>query len=507
MLTAALTVLLLGTAYAAPVNSTGPRIWSISSLTNATHNTETSSWWHSNPNSRGTSELLISCFSTLFFAAWTSYHPNIPTKDSRFAIATKRLKWIFLAAFVPEIVFWRAFAQRWAARRLMVQINQLGAECYASSQDGQNQSLDPRVAGAQLRAKTFPFGRGPFATVKELEAEKSRPVFTKWTMKQAFFAVSGGLAVESTSWYPREKIFFTPKGVLQLARAGLLPRLSKEQIEDKSSGNAFAKTVACLQAGWFAVQFFVRITQGLPVSLLEIHTLLHLVSAYAIYTVWFEKGYDIGRPIFVEDERVVDMAAFFALETFACHPTNVEDDKLWTDGSTRRCEPWSCSHRSDVSMDHASEAQAYPMGPEFSWRLVNWIYHDMRENAKRPETDAEKIKAQSLRAQRAVLRLRKRNVHIYWRDARLRHEMGWRELDSSIKHFGFNDGPYATTDVGGYCFALFGISLANDLPQGMQQSLEPWTRMISTLTRTGDQSIPTLLPSSNADAVIPQKAA
>lgn len=120
---------LLGLSLQAPVNTT------ISTQpSQPTRNASASAqpipdWFHTNPRERGTVDLLISCFTTLFFAAWTSYHPNIPTSDSSFAIFVTRLKWIVLAAFVPEVVLWRALVQIWAARRLLVQINKLGDQC------------------------------------------------------------------------------------------------------------------------------------------------------------------------------------------------------------------------------------------------------------------------------------------------------------------------------------------------------------------------------------------
>lgn len=99
-----------------------------------------SNWWHGNPTTRGTLDLLISCFSTLFLAAWTSYHPNIPSSDSVFAMTIVRLKWVLLAAFMPEIVFWRALAQVWEARRLKMQIEKLGKQSFAG-RTGDNVSI------------------------------------------------------------------------------------------------------------------------------------------------------------------------------------------------------------------------------------------------------------------------------------------------------------------------------------------------------------------------------
>ena len=137
--------------------------------------------------------------------------------------------------------------------------------------------------------------------------------FEPWTTTQAFYAVIGGFAVKSTSFWKKPYITLTPAGIMELAKMGLLPQLSKEEIEDKSKADTIAKALICIQAGWFFVQSMTRLANGLPLTLLEIHTLTHVGCALGMYLLWFKKPYNVSRPTLCEDPRVVDLVALFAL--------------------------------------------------------------------------------------------------------------------------------------------------------------------------------------------------
>lgn len=207
------------------------------------------------------------------------------------------------------------------------------------------------------------------------------------------------------------------------------------------------------------MQLVARLAQSLPVSLLEIHTLVHVFCALAIYGMWWEKAYDISKPLYSDDERVIDMAAFFALEGRGAHPTNDESlDKDWTDGDAQKCELWMCTHRSEVMLEHAIDAHADPMNTHHLWCKVKYVARRifLRKKQKR-DVKVEAAKEQVLRAKRAILRLRNRNMHIYWRDSKA----GMSRLCWNEKGILFNEGPYATSDVGNS--AIRGYLDQNDL--------------------------------------------
>ena len=130
--------------------------------------------------------------------------------------------------------------------------------------------------------------------------------------------MAGGYAVNMSSVWARSPAIFTPAGMIELAKAGLLPELSEEEVEDKSKASMVAKVFVCVQAGWFCIQSIARLANGLPLTLLEIHTLTHVACAFGMYFLWFKKPYDVGRPSICEDPLAIDLVALFTLGTDNC---------------------------------------------------------------------------------------------------------------------------------------------------------------------------------------------
>ena len=79
--------------------------------------------------------------------------------------------------------------------------------------------------------------------------------------------------------------------------------ITEKSIKDKSKADRYAKTFVCLQALWFCLQFFTRIAQNLPVSLIELNTLAHSLCALMIYVFWWSKPLDILEPMTVPTGR------------------------------------------------------------------------------------------------------------------------------------------------------------------------------------------------------------
>ena len=75
------------------------------------------------------------------------------------------------------------------------------------------------------------------------------------------------------------------KGVILLVEIGLLPSLSEQDVQDRSKADAIAKSISCLQATWFFVQGLARVCSGLSLTLLELHTMTHIVCALVMYAI------------------------------------------------------------------------------------------------------------------------------------------------------------------------------------------------------------------------------
>jgi hypothetical protein len=100
----------------------------------------------------------------------------------------------------------------------------------------------------------------------------------------------------------------TPHGVLELARMELErkndeywrnPPITSREVEDKSNTNTLARLLIVWQALWMVVQVISRHAEGLPVSLLELHTCLHTFCAVVMFFTWWRKPTDIEVPTVV----------------------------------------------------------------------------------------------------------------------------------------------------------------------------------------------------------------
>lgn len=85
------------------------------------------SGWVSQPDGRGTLDIIWLCFSTIFVATWTVLHLNVPAPEESFGrVQIRKVKWLVAAIVVPEVVTVAAFAQRVAAKRELQLVQDLG---------------------------------------------------------------------------------------------------------------------------------------------------------------------------------------------------------------------------------------------------------------------------------------------------------------------------------------------------------------------------------------------
>lgn len=237
---------------------------------------------------------------------------------------------MIVAILVPEVVLYCAWEQWCATRKLRREINQLGEDAFnvrePQSKHLYGDSCDAcpdtyAVDGSVHSEASSEYGLDVLFDESNVDAEegvvgKSRKEEKKmeiWSMEQAFFALSGGFAVDSTTFSPHPRLTLTPSGLLVLAKLGILPNENPDVISDKSKADYVAKVLVCIQAGWFLVQCIARLIQKLPLTLLELHVLAHVLCAFAMYLLWIEKPYDVGTPILCKNEEVEDLAALFAL--------------------------------------------------------------------------------------------------------------------------------------------------------------------------------------------------
>ena len=88
--------------------------------------TETAPAWVPGPSGRGTGSVLYSCVFTLGLCVWTALHLNIPPHgEGSWARWLRKVKWLLIALFAPEVVLYTAWYQFYHARLLVRRLNKL----------------------------------------------------------------------------------------------------------------------------------------------------------------------------------------------------------------------------------------------------------------------------------------------------------------------------------------------------------------------------------------------
>lgn len=149
--------------------------------------------WISQPDHRGTFDVVVSCIITIVFCAWSFMCVNIPSRtEGYWDIFWDKLHLFCLGMLGPEFVFILALGQYRSARACVETFAGLG--------------------------------------------------YKNWTMKHAFFAGMGGLVLQSPEWSPFP---ITADQLLYLVSKGYIsyPEISKASIDDRDKSASLSRFV------------------------------------------------------------------------------------------------------------------------------------------------------------------------------------------------------------------------------------------------------------------------
>ena len=251
--------------------------------------------WVEDPDGRGTVTILTSCLLTLGLCVWSAMHLDIPPRRvSQLGLWFLYFKWSLIGVLGPELVVYVAWRQLNSARAL-------------------KQELEKKVKPSNKKQDDLE------------ERALTQPNERDFALIQGFFGSMGGYAFdlgpgcdkELASCMPSNlsRLTVTAKGVVFLAQCGLLPEISREEIQDKNKADHLAKTVVCIQAGWFLAQTFARAAQHLHVTLLEVNTLGHVICALFVYLLWWNKPSMIYEPVYLTGDWVPSVCSYMYMSS------------------------------------------------------------------------------------------------------------------------------------------------------------------------------------------------
>ena len=126
-------------------------------------------------------------------------------------------------------------------------------------------------------------------------------------MTYCFYATMGGFTVDVSNLHNTWKQpILTADAIIELAQRGIFFDIATNSINDKSKADLLAKGLIICQVSWLVVQSIARAYAQLPLSLLEVHTMVHVVCAVIMYLLWWWKPKDVGS------STLVDVASYQA---------------------------------------------------------------------------------------------------------------------------------------------------------------------------------------------------
>ncbi|KAI8677817.1 hypothetical protein NCS55_00499700 [Fusarium keratoplasticum] len=257
--------------------------WSVSApYENSTYDLQNviSRKWVNSPNIRGTLDILQSCVLTLVACIYTALHLDVPTKTKWHRILISKVKWSLITLFAPEIVLYMAADQLVEAWKLRKELRKLR----------ETQLNPPKDFDIDLTYAFFIVMGGVRIDVKDLLSWPDIDDSSRWGV--------GSLPREDVEGRGTT-VRVSGTTVLWLAGQGHWVKIPRAKITDKSKADTFQKILVLIQVSWMIMQCIARWMYKLPLTLLEIHTMVHVVCAMILYGFWFKK------PLNVQDPEVI----------------------------------------------------------------------------------------------------------------------------------------------------------------------------------------------------------
>lgn len=194
------------------------------------------------------------------------------------------------------------------------------------------------------------------------------------------------------------RLTITPKGVAFLAKHGHFIDVPMGSIRDKSKADVLAKGLVCLQVGWLLLETVSRKAVGYPITLLELHVLVHCACAIAMYGLWFHKPMDVRDPILVDSSNWNDLLALMLVRNYGlgsrgCKNGNSNEIRLHAPTSKRLNGAESAYIHVYTDFNKGPELPAAGTTVEISAiahvdelsKSVTWIKHGQPSHCTEPE--------------------------------------------------------------------------------------------------------------------------
>ncbi|EIN12163.1 hypothetical protein PUNSTDRAFT_130431 [Punctularia strigosozonata HHB-11173 SS5] len=278
--------------------------------------------WVSEPNFRGTFGIFSLCFSTLLISVWSAVHMDIPTyRPSIYRSFATSFLWMAAALFCPELLMFIAFNQRSNARSVLSHANKMMPVRDEATSPHKSSIKDIESVQQEL----------DFVPQSHSSDETRRRRRNLFTLVHGFYASIGGYVFDvsgdeddedANDGHPslilpagRTRMTLTAQGVCFLMKhdPDLIPDIPETSITDRTQASALSKALLLAQVAWFCANCLSRITEHLPLSLLEVSTVAHGLCTLVTYLLWWSKPLNVVEPTLIRGSRAREACALMVM--------------------------------------------------------------------------------------------------------------------------------------------------------------------------------------------------
>jgi hypothetical protein len=140
--------------------------------------------------------------------------------------------------------------------------------------------------------------------------------------------VNGGLIIKTTHMHDTlERMTLKPAAICRLAEIGVFIDVSVAQIADVQNIDVLGRAVAVWQLTWLIITVLGRQARHLPISLLELNTVVNIAFAICLPLVWWHNAGNVSHPLVVlEDEQYQGIVAVMLMAAETTKHTAREDE-------------------------------------------------------------------------------------------------------------------------------------------------------------------------------------
>lgn len=239
--------------------------------------------WTSQPDGRGTMDIIWSCVATMGLCSWSIICINMPGKrESRWVVLWRKVALTALGIMCPEIQLSMGASQWVGARRCVKDFASLSTAA-GPVDDPEHQSTTNPVAS-------------------ELEKEEKKEVID---MPKAFYIDMGGFRVK-----PKDGECFPVNGkeMYWLVKEGWVqqPLFKPSMVEDKNKVDPLLRVITILQISYFLVGVIGRWAQHLFVTTAELTTVSFIFCSVLGAGFWWHKPCDVVAPETIEIDKTLE---------------------------------------------------------------------------------------------------------------------------------------------------------------------------------------------------------